>query len=119
MGYLSQFQRTALLGASAALVWAVARRYLPKAEPRLIDWDWALKVAIQTSGATPLWHPAARERLAAEYRAMVDRIEGPVADYVGNQLSLASTEVRVMDRHDWVRANLGNFRQLFEPLEHA
>lgn len=114
-----QFQRSLVLGASVALVWALARRYAREARPRLLDWDWARRVAEQASGQEPRWHPALRRRLQAEYQALVLRIEAPIADYTGTRLSLAETEVLVMDRHDWIHANLDNFRLLFEPVEQA
>jgi coenzyme F420 biosynthesis associated uncharacterized protein len=116
---MSQFQRTLLLGASAALLWAIARRYTREAEPRLLDWQWARRIALQASGPTAPWHPALRQRLGEDYRAMLQRIEQPIADYTGTQLSLAETDVLVMDRHDWIDANLANFRQLFQPIEDA
>lgn len=117
MGYQAQLGKGMLVGASAAVLWAVARRYGREAERRMLDWEWALQVAVRSSGTVPVLHPLARERLQDEYRSMLRRIEQPIATYTGTNLSLAGTAIRVMDRHDWIRANVANFRELFEPLE--
>ncbi|MBI4491952.1 MAG: zinc-dependent metalloprotease [Chloroflexi bacterium] len=117
MSYQTELRKGLLLGASAAVLWAVARRYGRGAERRMLDWDWATRVAVRTSGTVPALHPAARERLQEEYRAMLRRIEQPIADYTGTTLALSGTVIQVMDRHDWIRANVANFRELFEPVE--
>src|SRR5215207_8538108 len=74
-GYGSAFGRGLILGAAGALLYAVARETLAPARPtksdepaeqpadeapRLVDWDWATKMAIRTAGRTPTLHPGAR-----------------------------------------------------------
>jgi coenzyme F420 biosynthesis associated uncharacterized protein len=44
-------------------------------------------------------------------------IEQPIAHYTGNDLSLANTQVEVLDRAGWIRANMVNFRSLLQPVE--
>jgi coenzyme F420 biosynthesis associated uncharacterized protein len=48
---------------------------------------------------------------------MLREIEVPIADYVGNHLSLANTKVEVLDRPGWIRANMLNFRYMLQPVE--
>jgi coenzyme F420 biosynthesis associated uncharacterized protein len=55
--------------------------------------------------------------MQANYTAMLRDIEGPIASYVGNDLSLANTVVEVQDRAGWIRANMLNFRLLLQPVE--
>ena len=135
-GYGSAFGRGLILGAGAALLYAAARETiaptrlhpvddLQKADDRqkaadpnrMIDWDWATKVAIRAAGRTPALHPGARAQLQAQYEAMLRDIEQPIATYTGNDLSLANTTVEVLDRPGWIRANMVNFRSLLQPVE--
>jgi coenzyme F420 biosynthesis associated uncharacterized protein len=129
-GYGSAFGRGLILGAGAALLYAAARETIAPARlravddrqraedrNRMIDWDWATKVAIRAAGRTPTLHPGARAQLQAQYEAMLRDIEQPIATYTGNDLSLANTTVEVLDRPGWIRANMVNFRSLLQPVE--
>jgi coenzyme F420 biosynthesis associated uncharacterized protein len=49
----------------------------------------------------------------------VQSVERPLQEYTGTVLPLAETSVEVMDRPDWIKANLANFQVLFEPVEDA
>ena len=110
-GYGSAFGRGLILGAGAALLYAAARetiaparsqavadRHKAEDRARMIDWDWATKVAIRAAGRTPTLHPGARAQLQAQYEAMLRDIEKPIATYTGNDLSLANTTIEVLDR---------------------
>jgi coenzyme F420 biosynthesis associated uncharacterized protein len=137
-GYASAFGRGLILGAGAALLYAAARetiapsrsvagndrdralpdeRQLARDESRLIDWEWATKVAIRAAGRAPALHPGAQARLQAQYEAVLGEIELPIAEYTGNDLSLLNTRVEVVDREGWIRANMINFRHLLQPVE--
>jgi coenzyme F420 biosynthesis associated uncharacterized protein len=132
-GYGAAFGRGLVLGVGAALLYAAARenaatdrepgqqQRVPHGQggERLIDWDWATRVAIRTAGRTPALHPGARTQLQAEYEQLLREIEAPIARYTGHHLSLAGNgiEVEVMDRPAWIRANMGNFRELLQPVE--
>jgi coenzyme F420 biosynthesis associated uncharacterized protein len=136
-GYGSAFSRGLILGAGAALLYAAARETMAPARSqregeaspsddrtqqnsdrdRLIDWDLATKIGIRAAGRTPSLHPGARAQLQSQYEAMLREIEQPIARYVGNQLSLQNTAIEVMDRPDWIRANMINFRYLLQPVE--
>jgi coenzyme F420 biosynthesis associated uncharacterized protein len=84
---------------------------------RMIDWDWATRVAVRTAGRTPTLHPGARAQLQAQYESLLREIEQPIAAYTGNDLSLNNTRVEVLDRAGWIRANMVNFRALLQPVE--
>jgi coenzyme F420 biosynthesis associated uncharacterized protein len=128
-GYATAFGRGLILGAGAALLYAAARESIAPARPRsteprqandrdrLIDWELATTVAIRAAGRTPTLHPGARAQMQAQYETMLREIEQPIARYVGNNLSLASTVVDVLDRPGWIRANVSNFRFLLQPVE--
>src|SRR5579859_2531119 len=130
-GYGTSFGRGLILGAGAALLYAAARETIAPARlpavhnrldteadrTRMIDWEWATRVAIRAAGRTPTLHPGARAQLQAQYEAMLRDIEQPIAAYTGNDLSLANTTIEVLDRQGWIRANMVNFRSLLQPVE--
>jgi coenzyme F420 biosynthesis associated uncharacterized protein len=133
-GYGSAFSRGLILGAGAALLYAAARETIAPARSRqtedsrpelqgdtersrLIDWELATNVAVRAAGRTPMLHPGIRAQLQTSYAAMLREIEVPIARYVGNDLSLANTEVEVLDRAGWIRANMRNFRYMLQPVE--
>ncbi|HEX8969854.1 MAG TPA: zinc-dependent metalloprotease [Chloroflexota bacterium] len=132
-GYGTALGRGLILGAGAALLYAAARETIAPARSRLatggdrqpaaadgsrlVDWELATRVAIRAAGRTPTLHPGARTQLQSRYEAMLRDIERPIAGYVGNHLSLANTEVQVLDRAGWIRANMANFRYLLQPVE--
>jgi len=139
-GYGTAFGRGLILGAGAALLYAAARETFAPARQqasrtqggddqlatrrnaeqnshRLIDWEIAARVAIRTAGRTPTLHPGAKAQLKEEYERLLSEIEGPIATYTGNNLSLANTRVEVLDRADWIRVNMVNFRELLQPVQ--
>jgi coenzyme F420 biosynthesis associated uncharacterized protein len=83
----------------------------------MIDWDIATNVATRISGADGGISPLDRARLQHEYETMVREIEGPIADYTGTTLPLGEIDVRVLDRAEWIQANVVSFKQMFRPLE--
>jgi coenzyme F420 biosynthesis associated uncharacterized protein len=117
--FRASFGTGLLVGASAATLWALARHYGRRnnAEPRLIDWERASRIALRTAGSGSELLPAKKARLQNEYVEMVRGLEGPISAYTGTTLPLAETTIQVMDRADWLQANVSNFRQLFEPID--
>jgi coenzyme F420 biosynthesis associated uncharacterized protein len=109
--------RGALVGGAVAVGWAIARRYADDDDTRLIDWDTAASVATRVSGADGGISVLDRARLQNEYETMVREIEGPIAEYTGTILPLGEIDVRVLDRAEWIRANVASFQQMFRPLE--
>src|SRR5579884_4125546 len=103
-GYGSAFGRGLILGAGAALLYAATRDSAAPARPlggaehpgaedrgRLIDWEWATRMAIKAAGRTPTLHPGAQAHLQAQYTTMLREIEQPIAAYTHNELSLGNT----------------------------
>ena len=117
-GYSASFGKGFLIGAGAATAVAVARYYgQRRGEPRLIDWERASAVAIQTAGQGSAIQELEKARLQAEYEQLVRSIEQPISDYTGTALPLGNITVQAMDRVDWIRANVTNFQALFAPID--
>ena len=109
--------RGVLVGGAVAVGWAIARKYADDDDTRLIDWETATRVATRVSGADGGISVFDRARLQHEYETMVREIEGPIADYTGTILPLGEIDVRVLDRAEWIQANVASFQQMFRPLE--
>jgi coenzyme F420 biosynthesis associated uncharacterized protein len=109
--------RGVLVGGVAAVGWAVARRFADDRDLRLLDWETATRVATRVGGGDGVISFADRARLQEEYETMVRDIERPIADYTGTTLPLGEIDVRVLDRAEWIRANVASFQQMFRPLE--
>ncbi|MBX5491712.1 MAG: zinc-dependent metalloprotease [Chloroflexi bacterium] len=106
-----------LIGAAAGVLWSAAERYGQRAPRQLVDWALVRGVAGRTAGeGAPLTEPERRLR-EARYRATLERIEAPIAAYTHTQLPLQTTEVRVLDRREWIDTNATNFQELLRPLE--
>jgi coenzyme F420 biosynthesis associated uncharacterized protein len=106
-----------LLGAAAGALYVVAgRKWLDK-KYEMVDWDRVQEVAIRTSGRAPVEGPWTSRRLRSSYEEMVQRLEGPIAEYTGSSLPSTGTNVTVMGRKEWIEANVSAFRTLFEPVE--
>ena len=111
------FRAGMLLGATAGALWVVAGRRWLETEHELMDWDRVQDIAVRTSGKT---HPTPlmdTRDLQASYEEMVKRVEDPIAEYTGSRLPEERSHVSVMDRRQWIEANVNNFRDLFEPVE--
>ena len=117
--YRASFGTGFLIGAGAATLYAVARYRSRRdgTQDQLIDWDRAAKIAIQACGSGAELPADDKARLQDEYEEMVRGIEGPISQYTGTVLPLGNTAIQVMDRADWIRANVNNFRELFAPID--
>lgn len=117
--YRVSFGTGLVVGASAAAIWALARYRARRngTAPKLIDWDRAARIAVRAAGDGATLPAAEKARLQAEYVEMVRGLEDPIAQYTGTTLPIGETTIQVMDRADWVQANISNFRQLFEPID--
>lgn len=105
-----------VVGAGAGLLWVAARRYGRDRADQILDWDQISAIALRACGTVQL---AGAERAAtdAEYSEIVRAIAEPLASYTGTQLDLTGSEVRALDRREWVLANVANFRELLRPFE--
>jgi coenzyme F420 biosynthesis associated uncharacterized protein len=108
-----------LVGAVAGAAWAASRPRPvadPESAPTLIDWERVRAVA------TGMNRQAAADQAAAAglgryYSGLVARCVPLIAEFTGETLPRELDTVYVFGRNDWVRANIENFRQLFEPVE--
>lgn len=106
-----------LMGAVAgALYLAAGRRWLDM-DKALFDWERVQDMANRTSGRMPISNPWVARKLRSSYEEMVQTAEGPIAAYTGTNLPSAGTSVQVVNRREWIAANVANFRYLFEPVE--
>ena len=111
------FRAGVLLGVAAGALWVVAGRRWLDSEYELLDWERVRDLAIRTSGKTPHLSPWAVRRAQSSYEEKVRLLEGPIAEYTGTHLPESGPPVTVMDRREWIEANVANFRFLFEPVE--
>lgn len=106
-----------LMGAVAgALYLAAGRRWLDM-DKALFDWERVQDMANRTSGRMPISNPWVARKLRSSYEEMVQTAEGPIATCTGTSLPSAGTSVQVVNRREWIAANVANFRYLFEPVE--
>lgn len=104
-------------GAAAGLVWVAARRWGRDQVGQIFDWDRATAVALRAAASSPGMSPEELAASEAEYSEILSEIAAPLSAYTGTDLRLADSEVRVLDRSEWVRANVQNFRELLRPFE--
>ncbi len=83
---------------------------------RLIDWQQATRTALAVSQweQAPVENRAHREQ---QYTELVRRSEPLIADYLGVQLPQPVERVVVVDRREWLQANIASFGQVFRPIE--
>jgi coenzyme F420 biosynthesis associated uncharacterized protein len=122
-----------MLGAAAGATWLAGKVLEERvsrdaaANPRLLNWDWARRIAVKLaqggpspSGENDPWGSAAdRARAREEYARHVRRSMELVADYTGIALPPERAQVYVFDRAEWVDANLAQFELMFAPLDEA
>jgi coenzyme F420 biosynthesis associated uncharacterized protein len=106
-------------GAAAGAGWVLAQRLGRGRENQLLDWNQITSVALRLGAQAPPIDPTTRREIESTYTEILHEVAEPLAAYTGTGLLLADTPVSVMDRAEWVRANVANFRHLFEPLERS
>ena len=107
-----------LAGVAVGALW-VAGRARPVTEqgtPTLINWDRVRAVATGMNRLAPT-EVADLPSLRRQYAEQVARCVPLITEFTGQRLPRELETVYVFDRGDWVRANIDNFRQLFEPIE--
>ncbi|MBT9170899.1 MAG: hypothetical protein DDT18_01254 [Actinobacteria bacterium] len=106
------------LGAALGLVWALSRRYNPETF-QLIDWDRVRRIALNvcrlrmTEEISPT-EKASHERI---YSSLVDQVRPLVVQYTAAENISPVALVHVLDRAEWIDANIANYQLLFAPLE--
>ena len=81
-----------------------------------VDWALAEQVAARLSGSDPFassYHAAGMDRDFAE---MTERAQTYVEAETGFTSAAGQARARVVDRNDWVRANLASYRRLLRPV---
>ncbi len=111
------FRAGIMLGLTAGALWVVTGKRWLQSEYELMNWDRVQEIAIRTSGKAPVISPWTTRKLHVAYEDMVRRVEDPIADYTGSRLPDTGTNVSVMGRREWIKANVANFRDLFDPVE--
>lgn len=117
-----------MLGAAAGATWLAGRVLEDRvsrdaaANPRLLNWEWARRIAVkvaQTSEPAPWGTAEEREKAGRDYADHVARSVELVSAYTGIDSPAAGTQVYVFDRVEWVDANLAQFELMFAPLDEA
>ena len=83
--------------------------------PEPVDWALASRVARRVSGRDPLTDSYLAESLREDFADVTTRAEALVAAFTGLRAPGVATAV-VLDRHDWVDANVASMRRLLGPL---
>src|ERR687891_1651563 len=81
-----------------------------------VDWGLAERVAVRVAGQEPLAASYHYDRLAADFAEVTTQAEELVAAATGLRSASGPARARVVDRSDWVRANLASFGRLLRPL---
>ncbi|MBV9786811.1 MAG: zinc-dependent metalloprotease [Chloroflexi bacterium] len=108
-----------LMGAVAGLGASyVASRKRPEhwADAGLIDWNLVRRMSVQVSQTEQA--PVQQRAIAREqYTDMVRRSEPLIAEYLQVHLPEPIQKIVVMDRREWLEANIANFSELFRFIE--
>ncbi len=81
-----------------------------------VDWGLAERVAVKVAGREPLAASYHYDRLAADFDELTAQAEVLVERATGLTSAAGPARARVVDRADWVRANLASFGRLLRPL---
>jgi coenzyme F420 biosynthesis associated uncharacterized protein len=105
----------AVAGVGASYV-ASRRRPEQAEDAGLVDWSLVRRMALQASQSQ---QAPVRNRLEAraEYTAMVRRSEPLIAEYLNVDLPEPIQRIHVVDRSEWLEANITNFAELFKFIE--
>jgi coenzyme F420 biosynthesis associated uncharacterized protein len=81
-----------------------------------VDWDLAERVAVRVAGREPLADSYHYQRLTSDFVEVTAQAEQLVERATGLVSAAGPARPRVVDRADWVRANLATFGRLLRPL---
>src|SRR5580692_2439692 len=82
----------------------------------MIDWDLAISTGVRFARQGPQVSLADARAVVAELRGLTAVGQQPVRDVTGLVSLGAVGPVAVVDRPGWIRANVGGFRVVLEPL---
>jgi coenzyme F420 biosynthesis associated uncharacterized protein len=83
---------------------------------QMIDWELAISTGVRFARQGPSVSLADARAVVAELRALTAVVQQPVRDVTGLVSQGAVGPVAVVDRPGWIRANVGGFRVVLEPL---
>jgi coenzyme F420 biosynthesis associated uncharacterized protein len=81
-----------------------------------VDWDLAERVAVRVAGREPLADSYHYARLADDFTELTAQAEHLVERATGLRSTSGPARARVVDRADWVRANIASFERLLRPV---
>jgi coenzyme F420 biosynthesis associated uncharacterized protein len=82
----------------------------------MIDWDLAISTGTRFAKQGPQVSLTDARAAVAELRGLTAVVQQPVRDVTGLTSQGAIGPVAVVDRPGWIRANVGGFRVVLEPL---
>jgi coenzyme F420 biosynthesis associated uncharacterized protein len=82
----------------------------------MIDWDLAISTGVRFARQGPQVSLADARAVVAELRGLTAVVQQPVREVTGLTSQVAAGPVAVVDRPGWIRANVGGFRIVLEPL---
>jgi coenzyme F420 biosynthesis associated uncharacterized protein len=82
----------------------------------MIDWELAISTGVRFAGQGPNVSLSDARAVVAELRGLTAVVQQPVREVTGLVSQGAIGPVAVVDRPGWIRANVGGFRVVLEPL---
>jgi coenzyme F420 biosynthesis associated uncharacterized protein len=82
----------------------------------MIDWDTAISTGVRFAKQGPQVSLADARAVVAELRGLTAVVQQPVREVTGLTSQGSVGPVAVVDRPGWIRANVGGFRVVLEPL---
>jgi coenzyme F420 biosynthesis associated uncharacterized protein len=82
----------------------------------MIDWDMAISTGVRFARQGPQVSLTEARAVVAELRGLTAVVQQPVRDLTGLTSRGAVGPVAVVDRPGWIKANVGGFRVVLEPL---
>lgn len=82
----------------------------------MIDWDLAISTGVRFAKKGPQVSLSDARAAVAELRGLTAVVQQPVRDVTGLTSQGAVGPVAVVDRPGWIRANVGGFQVVLEPL---
>src|SRR6202008_3124654 len=100
--------------ASAACM--IARTVEVVSSAQMIDWDTAISTGVRFARQGPQVSLADARAVVAELRGLTAVVQQPVRELTGLTSQGDTGPVAVVDRPGWIKANVGGFRVVLEPL---
>jgi coenzyme F420 biosynthesis associated uncharacterized protein len=82
----------------------------------MIDWDLAISTGARWARTGPQVSLSEARETVAELRGLAGAVQTPVRDLTGLHSDGPQGPVAVVDRPGWIRANVGGFRVVLDPL---